>query len=339
MVSLKDIAKACEVSVATVSKALNGHNDIGADTKERIRQVAKDMGYFPNSAAKALKTNRTYNIGVLFVDEARSGLTHNYFSHVLDSFKQTAEQQGYDMTFINCCKSRPNRMTYLEHARYRGFDGVVIACIDFNDPEVTELVKSNIPIVTIDHLFHNRVAVMSDNAKGMEDLFSYIYSMGHRKIAYIHGADSAVTQSRVSTFYSIGEEKGLQIPDMYVKEAAYRSADEAYERTQELLALNDRPTCILYQDDYASFGGIKAIRQAGLKIPQDISVAGYDGIRLAYQLEPQLTTLKQNTECIGRMAAEQLIHLIEEPKTTLIRPYIVEGSVEKGESVKDINIT
>ena len=75
MVSLKDIAKACEVSVATVSKALNGHNDIGADTKERIRQVAKDMGYFPNSAAKALKTNRTYNIGVLFVDEARSGLT------------------------------------------------------------------------------------------------------------------------------------------------------------------------------------------------------------------------------------------------------------------------
>ena len=111
MVSLKDIAKACQVSVATVSKALNDHNDISAETKERIRQVAKDMGYFPNSAAKALKTNRTYNIGVLFVDEARSGLTHNYFSHVLDSFKQTAEQQGYDMTFINCCKTRPNRMT------------------------------------------------------------------------------------------------------------------------------------------------------------------------------------------------------------------------------------
>ena len=199
MVSLKDIAKACQVSVATVSKALNDHNDISAETKERIRQVAKDMGYFPNSAAKALKTNRTYNIGVLFVDEARSGLTHNYFSHVLDSFKQIAEQQGYDMTFINCCKTRPNRMTYLEHARYRGFDGVVIACIDFNDPEVIELVKSNIPVVTIDHLFHNRIAIMSDNAKGMEDLFSYVYERGHRKIAYIHGADSAVTQSRLST--------------------------------------------------------------------------------------------------------------------------------------------
>lgn len=212
MVSLKDIAKACQVSVATVSKALNDHNDISAETKERIRQVAKDMGYFPNSAAKALKTNRTYNIGVLFVDEARSGLTHNYFSHVLDSFKQTAEQQGYDMTFINCCKTRPNRMTYLEHARYRGFDGVVIACIDFNDPEVIELVKSNIPVVTIDHLFHNRIAIMSDNAKGMEDLFSYVYERGHRKIAYIHGADSAVTQSPLVYLLPDGGAKGLIHP-------------------------------------------------------------------------------------------------------------------------------
>lgn len=115
--------------------------------------------------------------------------------------------------------------------------------------------------------------------------------------------------------------------------------DEAYERTRELLALEDRPTCILYQDDFASFGGIKAIRQAGLKIPQDISVAGYDGIRIAYQLEPQLTTLKQDTDSIGRLAAEQLISLIEEPKTTLIRPYIVKGYVEKGQSVRDINHT
>ena len=123
MASLKDIAARCGVSVATVSKALNNHRDIGEKTKENIRQVAKEMGYFPNSAAQALKTNRTYNIGVLFVDEAMSGLTHDYFSHVLDSFKKTAEQQGYDITFINCCKTRKNKMSYLDHARYRGFDG------------------------------------------------------------------------------------------------------------------------------------------------------------------------------------------------------------------------
>ena len=121
------------MSVATVSKALNNQSDISEKTKARIQKVAKEMGYYPNSAAKALKTNRTWNLGVLFADEAQSGLTHDYFANVLDSFKRTAEQRGYDITFINCCKTRENKMTYLEHTKYRGFDGVVIACIDFSD--------------------------------------------------------------------------------------------------------------------------------------------------------------------------------------------------------------
>ena len=115
MVSLKDISEACNVSVATVSKALNNQSDISEKTKARIQKVAKEMGYYPNSAAKALKTNRTWNLGVLFADEAQSGLTHDYFANVLDSFKRTAEQRGYDITFINCCKTRGNKMTYLEH--------------------------------------------------------------------------------------------------------------------------------------------------------------------------------------------------------------------------------
>ena len=122
MVSMKDISAACGVSVATVSKALNDHKDISEKTKELVRQTAKDMGYFPNSAAQALKTNRTYNLGVLFVDKAMSGLTHDYFSFVLDSFKRNAEKHGYDITFINCSKKGKNRMSYLEHAKHRGFD-------------------------------------------------------------------------------------------------------------------------------------------------------------------------------------------------------------------------
>ena len=93
MVSMKDISAACGVSVATVSKALNDHGDIGAATKERIRQMAKEMGYFPNSAAKALKTNRTYNLGVLFEEEDHSGLTHDFFASILDSLKSTAEEK------------------------------------------------------------------------------------------------------------------------------------------------------------------------------------------------------------------------------------------------------
>lgn len=337
MVSMKDISIACGVSIATVSKALNNHSDIGEETKELVRQMAKEMGYFPNSAAKALKTNRTYNIGVLFVDDSRSGLKHDYFTYVLDSFKRTAEEQGYDMTFINCSKTRENRMSYLEHAKYRGFDGVVIACIDFYDPEVVELVRSDIPVVTIDHLFNNRIAIISDNVKGMKDLLTFVYNKGHRRIAYIHGADSAVTQSRLASFHKTAEELGLQVPDAYIKEAAYRNTKATFEKTQELLDLPVPPTCILYPDDFSSFGGINAIKDRGMEIPEDISVAGYDGIRIGRHLEPQLTTLKQDTERLGANAAQSLIGLIENPKTTVIRQVIVEGEVFEGKTVKDLN--
>ena len=128
MASIKDIAKACGVSVATVSKALNGHNDISQATKEKVREAARQIGYMPNSAARALKTNRTYNLGVLFVDEAQSGLTHEFFAAVLDSFKRHAEGRGYDITFINHNIGH-GHSSYLEHCRYRGVDGVIAACI------------------------------------------------------------------------------------------------------------------------------------------------------------------------------------------------------------------
>lgn len=337
MVSMKDISAACGVSVATVSKALNDHRDISRSTKERVRQTAKEMGYFPNSAAQALKTNRTYNIGVLFADEAMSGLTHDYFSYVLDSFKREAESHGYDITFINCSKKGNSRMSYLEHVRHRGFDGVVIACIDFRDAEVTELINSDVPVVTIDHLFNNRIAIVSDNVDGMRQLVTYIYKKGHRRIAYIHGADSSVTQNRLSSFYKTVKELGLHIPDEYIREAAYRDTVEAKKKTLELLDLPNPPTCILYPDDFASFGGQNAIQSRGLRIPEDISVAGYDGIRAARHMVPKLTTLRQDTERIGREAASNLISLIEEPKSTLIQVITVGGSVFEGNSVKDLH--
>lgn len=336
MVSMKDIAAACKVSVATVSKALNDQNDIGEKTKKRIREVAREMGYFPNSSARALKTNRTYNIGVLFADEARSGLTHDFFSAILDSFKRTVEARGYDITFINSSKSGKG-MSYLDHCRYRGFDGVVVACVNFRDPEVTELIESDFPLITIDHVFNNRISIVSDNVSGMRDLLKYVYKCGHRKIAYIHGLDSAVTRSRLSSFYRTAEEIGLEIPDEYVLEAPYRDTEGTRIMTEQLLSLKDRPTCILYPDDFSAFGGITAIRDKGLNIPEDVSIAGYDGIRIGRHISPPLTTLRQDTEAIGVRAAESLIDLIEKPKSTIVEQIVIEGWVYEGKSVKDLN--
>ena len=153
MANIKDIANKCGLSVSTVSKALNSYSDISSATRQRVLETAQEFGYFPSSIARALKTNRTHNIGVLFVDDARSGLKHDYFAAVLDSFKVEAEKHDYDITFINHNININNRpMTFLEHCRYRNFDGVCIACINFQQQEVTELVDSTLPVVTIDHM-------------------------------------------------------------------------------------------------------------------------------------------------------------------------------------------
>jgi LacI family transcriptional regulator len=332
VVSIKDVSARCGVSVATVSKALNDHSDIAEATKVNVRRIAKEMGYFPNSSARALKTNRTYNLGVLFVDEAQSGLTHEYFANVLDSFKVEAERNGYDITFISKHTGQKN-MSYYEHSKYRGVDGVVIACIDFTDPQVSELIHGELPVVTIDHVFDNRTAIVSDNIKGMRDLITYIYEMGHRKIAYIHGTDSSVTRNRVGSFYKTLGELGITVYDEYVKKGVYHDPIISAKITRELLELKDRPTCIIFPDDFSTVGGINAIKEQGLRIPEDISIVGYDGILLSQVLDPKLTTLQQDTKALGRSAAEKLIALIDNPKASIIERVVVEGKVLTGKSV------
>jgi len=333
MVSMKDIALRCGVSVATVSKALNGQRDIGEETRNRIEQVAKEMGYMTNAAARALKTNRSYHLGVLFVDERRSGLGHEYFSAMLESFKVEAEARGYDITFINH-NVAGKRSTYLQHCLYRGVDGVIIACVDFTDPQVRELVDSGIPLVTIDHVFDNRLAVISDNVSGLESLVRYIHSKGHRKIAFLHGENTTVTRRRLTGFHRACEELKLEIPESYIRECVYHDPDRCAEATRELLALPDRPTCIIFPDDFSYIGGLRVLNEHGLRIPEDISTAGYDGIHLAKVLN--LATYSQNTADIGKLAADRLIRLIEHPKTTEIDRIMVSGRLLEGTSVKDI---
>ena len=332
MVSMKDIAKQCHVSVASVSKALNGYSDIGEETRNLIITTAHEMGYLPNSSARALKTKKSYNLGVLFVDAAMNGLTHEYFNHVLESFKYRAEEKGYDITFI-AGNTAGQKMSFYERCRYRGVDGVLVACFKYYEEDIQDLIRSELPVVTIDHTFEGKIAVVSNNVQGMEELVSYIYSMGHKKIAYIHGDDTPVTRNRLSGFYRTTQRYGLEIPDEYVKASSYRDLEMAAKATGELLDLPNPPTCIMYPDDYAAVGGMNEIRERGLRIPEDISITGYDGIDLVRMMEPKLTTLCQDTRKIGRVAAEKLISLIEHPKTTLVDKFSVDGVLFKGGSV------
>ena len=331
---MKDIAHRCGVSIATVSKALNGQLDIGEETRGRILRTAEEMGYMTNAAARALKTRRTYNLGVLFVDPMHGGLAHEFFSAVLDGIRSEAERSNYDITFINNLGSRAS--TYLQHCRYRGVDGVVIASADFTDPMVTELVNSELPVVTIDHVFNNHIAIVSDNTRGMEELVRYAASRGHRRLALIHGEKTTVTLNRLAGFYRACEALDIPVRDEWVREGVFHDPQGCCRITKELLAQPEKPTCIFFPDDYSYIGGLNAVTEAGLRIPEDISAVGYDGIPLSRIVSPVLTTWRQDTAGMGAAAASGLIGLIEHPRTAILDRVVISGSLQEGGSVRQL---
>lgn len=330
-VTIKELSAACGLSVSTVSKALNNYPDVSSETRELVRSTAARLGYRPSAIARGLKIGRTFNLGVLFTEDSNVGFTHSYFSPVLQSFKTEAERRGYDITFIT--HSGPNRMTYLEHCLYRNLDGICIVCCHFDDPEVLELVSGPLPVVTIDHVFHNRSCIESENRQGMTALTEHILHLGHRNIACICGEDNAVTAVRLTSFLRAMRAAGAEVPESHIVRALYHNPAAAREATAKLLALSPRPTCIIMPDDYAALGGMEAIREAGLRIPEDISVAGYDGVELLQLCRPRLTTVCQDTVRIGQAAARKLVHLIEQPRTTFEEIISVPCRLITGETV------
>lgn len=333
MTTLKMLAAACEVSVATVSKALNGASDVNAETAARIRKTADEMGYVPSASARLLKTNRSYNLGVILQDGTRSGLTHEYFTHILDGFMRCAEERGYDVTLFS---ARPGAWgpDYLSHARYRSCDGIAVLVSDQFSHEVMNLVQNKIPLVTLDCHMEGCSSVFSDNRQGMEDLVSFVYAQGHRKIGAIFGESVPVTQIRKVCFLHTLEEKGINISDRYLVEARFHDPEESAKAARKLLSQDDPPTCILFPDDYSLIGGVNAIEEMGLRIPEDISIAGYDGSSSA--LAMHTTTVVQDTDAIGRAMAKALIKNVEDTTRFLPEEILIPCRLEYGRSVRKI---
>lgn len=337
MVSIKDIASACGVSIATVSKALNNHKDVSDSTKVLIRDTAKKMGYLPNTQARALKTNRTYNLGVLFAELADSGLTHSYFAAVLNSFKNEAEKNGYDITFISH-KIGSSPLTFYEHCISRNVDGVMVANVDdYEDEGVAELLKSPVPTVTLDYTAENNPSVISDNYNGMKTLIRYLYGKGHRKIAYIYGDTAAVTEIRVRSYRETLKSLNINVREDYLLQGKYHDPKSAERLVGQLVKVNDPPSCILLPDDFSAIGALNALKNLGLSVPEDISVAGYDGNMFSQVINPRLTTFRQDTERLGAEMAKQLIALIKKEITPGNDPVIVSGYLLEGNSVRDLN--
>lgn len=327
MVSIRDIARKCGVSVGTVSKALNDATDISESTKNKIKKVAEEMGYIANVSARALRTNRTNNIGILLTN-CNQIFAHEFFSNVLECFKKEVEKNNYEITFINDNNITSN-FSYKNHCEYRGFDGVAIISANFQDNNIAELANSDIPVVTLDHVFENCSAVISDNTGGMSELVEYAIKMGHRKIAYIHGGESWVTRDRLTGFFATMRKYKLNIPDEYLIEAEYRNPSLTEIKTRELLQLDDPPTCILFPDDYSMITAIQTIKDYN----KDISYMGFDGINISEVMG--ITTYEQDREALGTIAAKKLIECIEYPNS-MNEHVIISGKVKIRDSVKKI---
>lgn len=335
MVTITDISRACGVSRATVSKALNGAPDIAPATVERIREQARALGYLPNATARALKVGRSYNIGVLFSDPTGGGISHEFFSTIFENIKTEAERLGYDITFIGK-DFGPLSLDFYEHAKYRSCDGVVIASADFSEPAVRRLVESEIPTVTLDYTFEGRTSILSDNVSGMEQLVRFAYENGHRRIAFIHGELTSVTQKRLVSFKRTCASLGIAVPQEYIRQAVYHNPKSSGLETRALLALPERPTCIFFPDDLSFLGGMNELERNGVRIPDDISVAGYDGIPLSQILRPRLTTYRQGAQEMGTEAARLLVEQIEYPDMWLPQQVTVRGELVKGDTIRRI---
>ena len=335
MVSIKDIAKYCGVSTATVSKALNDQSDISQATKDMVRKAAAELGYVVNTGARALKTNRTFNIGILYAG-SEPGLTHEYFSLILENFKSTGEAKGYDVTFVNN-KINGNFAGYLEHCRYRRFDGVAVITADYTDPEIEKLCSSGLPVVTIDYAYGSCASVVADNALGMKTLTEYILKQGHRDIVFIHGENTEVTRNRINGFYAAMVAAGVNVEPSMLVESPYHDIESCYVVTRNLLKSREKPpTCIIFPDDYSYIGGYRAVNEAGLNIPDDISAVGYDNIRMSNVFG--LTTFDQDSASIGRLAAEKLLMVIEDPKGYKEHSVVI-GRLMERKTVKPIDHT
>lgn len=337
MVTLKDIAQECKVSFSTVSKALKGSSEISEDTRLAIQAKAKEMGYHPNIAARTLRTNRTYDLCVIFEDKTGSGFQHQYFAKIISGIQKVAQKNGYEITFSG--RDDPD-FDYYTHIKARNFDGVAILSADFESEQIQTLIKSEIPSVTLDYVFdNNHAAILSDNKNGMKELTEYLISKGHKKFGIIHGEKTLVTSDRLEVFFNVLKEHGLTCPKSNIAQGLYHDPITSQEATAMLLDLPDPPTCILYPDDYAALGGIRELNSRGLVPGKDISITGYDGIMLTSLLVPPLATYEQDGCLIGNRIAETLIRQIEQSDSAeenVEKVSSVSGRLIKGGSVVEL---
>lgn len=308
-VTVKDIAKKAGVSHSTVSRALHGSPLISEETKQRIQQIAVELGYLPSAAARTLKTNRSQVLGVVL-----SSIDDPFFSEILHGIEQIVQKSGYSL-FIAAAHRDPAREREIVQAmvEHRA-DGVIICSTSFREERSRQFLQSGVPIVVVNNqaVEDFRYSIYHDDVDGSQQVTRHLIELGHKRIAYIgNSASGRTTLDRLTGFRQEMEAAGLAVPDEYIYEASGGGTEDGLAVATSFLRLSKRPTALVCYNDMLAIGVMKGLQQAGVCVPEDVSITGFDNIVFSAYTNPPLTTLDQPKRFIGEEAARLLLELLD----------------------------
>lgn len=310
MASIHDVAKAAGVSVATVSKVVNGYPDVSDKTRKKVNKIIEELRYHPNVMARGLVKKRSWNVGVLI----NVPFTNPFVSELLEGIKTALEHSGYDLMKLSTRLEDPSYSFY-EHCRSRSLDGVVIFGAEPDNKGVSDLIDSDIPVMFVDEdvIGQRTGSIMTDSRMALQMVVRHLYELGHRRIAYIAGSQgTAVAHLRKQGYVEGLQACGLACLDEYIEECDY-TFDGGRQSASKLITIAHPPTALVCVSDMAAFGAIHELMSRGLSVPTDISVVGFDNTYYAQVFRPGLTTVNQNIHNIGIRCIEHLIRMIEQP--------------------------
>lgn len=336
MATIKDIANQANVSTTTVSRVINDHPAVNNETRKKILKIIKKNNYRPNTVARSLSTSKSNTIGVFFTDNFNSGLHHPFFREVIYGLEKFMGDKGYDIVYFTN-RQWGDSFSYLDKCQDRHVDGVVLMGVLKDDPNLPKLLASDIPVVFVDIDIKEKNAsyVISDNISGAKKAVKYLYELGHRKIGMLMGIKTAKpTNDRFIGFKEALKELDLKYTSNWVFNGKY-SEEGGYRAAEKMLNLSDRPTAVFCQSDNMAIGAMRAIEDAGFKVPDDFSVIGFDDIEVSSYVKPALTTIKQNKKKMGQSATQLLVSMIEKSKNN-ISPIILPVELIERDSCKYI---
>ena len=305
MASVKDVAALAGVSTATVSRALSESSKVAEATRERVMQAVKACGYKMNTAARQLRRQRTETVLVVIPN-----IGNPFFSSIIQGIETCAQQRNYRVVLGETDTGSSEANSYAGYMRQRHADGTILLTAEGIDNFIA--VDADIPVVmACEYLAKSPCpTVRIDNARAAEDAVNHLLELGHRRIAYINGpAASPLSKDRLKGYRRALKSAGVAVEKALLTRGDY-SPGSGYVRAHQLLALDRPPTAIFTASDPMAIGVMRAANERRCRIPQQLSLVGFDDIRFAGFMTPGLTTVHQPRELIGSTAMEQLLQLL-----------------------------